>query len=125
MGNENDIITLVLGASTNPSRYAYLAIKSLRERNFKVLAVGLRTGQVDDVQILTGTPDFDDVDTITLYIGPRHQPQLYDYILKLKPRRVIFNPGTENPELFALLRNNGIDVEVACTLVLLSSKQYA
>lgn len=117
-------LTLVLGASENPSRYANIAINRLVDHKHPVRAIGLRPGEVAGVQIETGTPDYQDVDTVTLYLGPPRQPQYYDYIISLKPIRVIFNPGTENPDFYKLLRENDIQVEVACTLVLLATGQY-
>ncbi len=116
--------TLVLGASENPQRYANMAIRRLRQHQHPVHAVGLRPGKVDDVEILTGQPLFSDVDTVTLYIGPQHQTSIHDYILKLKPRRVIFNPGTEDQSFQDTLKAHGIQVEEACTLVLLGTGQY-
>lgn len=116
--------TLVIGASENPERYSYKAIHQLVKAGYEVNAVGLKKGNVAGVEIEIGKPIFDNIDTITLYVGPANQPVFYDYILSLKPRRVIFNPGTENPELFKLLRENKIEVEIACTLVLLATGAY-
>lgn len=116
--------TVVLGATENPDRYANIAIKRLLKYGHPVSAVGLKQGQVEDVKIQTGEPELNEVDTVTLYIGPKNQPPLYDYILKLKPRRVIFNPGTENYELEKLLDQNGIEPVEACTLVMLSTGEY-
>lgn len=116
--------TLVIGASENPSRYANIAINRLVSYNHPVVALGLREGEVAGVPIETGEPQFKDIDTVTLYLGPPRQPQYYDYILSLDPQRVIFNPGTENPEFYKLLRDKGVEVEVACTLVLLATSQY-
>tara|TARA_R110002072_G_scaffold41085_3_gene115793 strand:+ start:28284 stop:28646 length:363 start_codon:yes stop_codon:yes gene_type:complete len=116
--------TLVIGASTNPSRYSYLAINRLVDRNHSVVAVGIKEGTVAGVEILTNKPHFEGIDTITLYVNSKNQVEYYDYIINLKPKRVIFNPGTENPELYELLQKNNIEVEVACTLVLLGTNQY-
>lgn len=116
--------TLVLGASENPMRYSYLAINSLVRREHPVVAVGLKEADVAGIKILTTPAPFAEVDTVTLYLNPQRQKQYYDYIVGLKPNRVIFNPGTENPELYQLLRDNNIEVEVACTLVMLSTNQY-
>ena len=116
--------TLVVGASTNPSRYAYMAIKKLLQYNHPVVALGRRKGLVDGVEIEIEKLPFKDIDTITLYIGPKHQPEFYEYIVSLKPKRVIFNPGTENDEFYKVLNENNIDTEIACTLVLLSTNQY-
>lgn len=116
--------TLVLGASMNPSRYSNIAIKRLVSYQQPTVAVGLRKGEVQGISITNEEEDFEDVDTITLYLNPQRQKQYYDYILSLRPNRVIFNPGTENPELFALLRKNNIEIEIACTLVMLATNQY-
>lgn len=116
--------TLVFGASLKPYRYSNIAIRRLVEASEEVLAFGLREGHVARVRIATTCKDFEGVDTITLYMNPERQRPFYDTIIRLKPRRVIFNPGTENPEFYALLGRAGIEVEVACTLVLLSMGQY-
>jgi len=116
--------TLVLGASTNESRYSNIAIRRLRKKNIEVEAFGIRPGNVLDISIDTERKNYDNLDTVTLYLNPKRQEEYYDYLLELKPRRVIFNPGTENMELISLLQENGIETEVACTLVLLSMNQY-
>jgi hypothetical protein len=116
--------TLVLGASENPARYSFLAINSLRKHQHPVAAIGRRKGQVLDVEISTDKKPMDTVDTVTLYLNPLNQKEYYDYILSLRPKRIIFNPGTENNELYDLAKNNGIQPLEACTLVLLSTGQY-
>lgn len=116
--------TLVLGASLNPARYSNLAINRLVRHGQPTLAIGLRKGSVEGVNIETEKLPFKNVDTITLYLNAKRQKEYYDYIISLNPERVIFNPGTENPELYDLLRKNGIHFENACTLVMLSSQQY-
>ncbi|WP_109300536.1 CoA-binding protein [Aquimarina sp. AU474] len=116
--------TLVLGASLKPDRYSNFAIKKLTNHKHEVKAIGLREGDVAGVVIEKGLQDFSDINTVTLYLNPKRQQEYYDYIIDLKPERVIFNPGTENPELYALLKAAGIEVEIACTLVLLSTDQY-
>jgi len=116
--------TLVLGASENPARYSYLAINSLRRHQHPVAAIGRRKGKVLDVEIATDKKPMDTVDTVTLYLNPMNQKEYYDYILSLRPKRIIFNPGTENTELYDLAKNNGIQPLEACTLVLLSTGQY-
>lgn len=116
--------TLVLGASTNPSRYSNMAINRLNVRKHPVVAVGLREGKVGDVSIVKGQPNEKDVDTITLYLNSDNQKAYYDYILSLHPKRIIFNPGAENYELEELANKNGIKTMEACTLVLLSIGQY-
>ena len=109
--------TLVIGASTNPNRYSNIAIKRLRDKDLPVLALGLRKGRVLDVDIDAEKVDYKNIDT-------KRQEEYYDYIISLQPRRVIFNPGTENMEFVKLLKNNQIESEIACTLVLLSTNQY-
>ena len=116
--------TLVLGASANPSRYSYLAINRLVNANHPVEAIGLKEESVAGIKIQRDHPELHDIDTVTLYLNPSRQKDYYDYIIGLAPKRVIFNPGTENPELYDLLRQNGIGIEVACTLVLISIGQY-
>ena len=116
--------TLVIGASTNRSRYSYIAINRLTSANIPTAAIGLRPGDVAGVNIETEKVPFQDIDTVTLYLGPPRQEEYYDYVISLSPKRVIFNPGTENPEFYRLLRENDIEVEAACTLILLSTKQY-
>lgn len=117
--------TLILGASSNPERYAYKATIKLAQHGHEVFPVGLRAGKIEGHEILTNNPLIKDVDTVTLYVGPQNQPVYYDYILnQIKPKRIIFNPGTENPELENLAKQQGIETETACTLVLLSLDSY-
>jgi len=116
--------TLVLGASSNPGRYSYLAVKKLAGNKHPVVAVGRRKGLVGDVEIQTDQAPVEGVDTITLYLNPQNQVPYYDYILSLKPKRIIFNPGTENEELMRLAKQNNIQPVVACTLVMLSIGNY-
>lgn len=117
--------TLVLGASPNPERYAFKATIMLSEHSHSVFPVGLREGAIEDHPILTNTPKIENIDTLTLYVGPKNQPVYYDYIInEIKPKRIIFNPGTENEELQKLAQKNGIATEEACTLVLLSIGNY-
>lgn len=116
--------TLVLGASENPARYSNLAIKRLKNNNHPVVAIGRRRGMVAGIRIETEKPPVKDIDTVTLYINPRHQKEYYDYIISLHPKRIIFNPGAENDELAELALKNNIKPQEACTLVLLSTGQY-
>lgn len=116
--------TVLLGASDNPSRYSYLALNQLRAKNHPVEAIGRKRTTVADITIDTEKKPVEGVDTVTLYLNPDHQREYYDYILSLKPKRIIFNPGTENKELAALAGQNGIQTIEACTLVLLSTGQY-
>lgn len=116
--------TVVLGASGNPARYSYLAIQQLRAHKHPVVAIGRRIGHVADVDISKEHLPENDVDTVTLYLNPKNQVEYYDYILNLHPKRIIFNPGTENDELIQKAKENNIDPVIACTLVLLSTGQY-
>ena len=118
--------TVVVGASTNTGRYAYLASQMLTEYGHEIVPIGIKKGEVFGKEILDirSKPSITDVDTITLYIGPAHQPEYYDYLIGLKPKRIIFNPGTENEEFEQLAEENGITAEEACTLVLLRSRQF-
>jgi len=116
--------TVVLGASDNPSRYSYLALRRLVSHQHPVVAIGRKPGEVSGVPIQTGQPSLEQVDTITLYLNPQNQKEYYDYILGLQPRRIIFNPGTENEELVQKAEEKGIEPVIACTLVMLSTGQY-
>lgn len=116
--------TVVLGASNNPGRYSYLAIQRLRKYGHPVVAVGRRVGEVADVNITKEHIPEKDVDTVTLYLNPTNQLEYYDYILGLHPKRIIFNPGTENDELIRIAKENNIQPVIACTLVMLGTGQY-
>ncbi|MCY1721355.1 CoA-binding protein [Prolixibacteraceae bacterium Z1-6] len=116
--------TLVIGASENPARYSNKAIRALRLHNHDVVALAKRVGKVEDVVIQTEFPESEKIDTVSLYLGPQRQIEYYSQLVDLNPKRVIFNPGTENYELAELLEKNDIAVEEACTLVLLSIGDY-
>ncbi len=116
--------TLVVGASNKPGRFSYLAIKSLVNHNVDVFAIGARTGNVDGVEIFTQKTDIDNIHTVTLYLNSKNQASYIDYIVGLKPKRIIFNPGTENPELLSKARENKIEVVFDCTLVMLKNGSY-
>ncbi len=118
--------TVILGASPNQSRYAYVAAQMLHEKNIPFVPVGIKTGEVFGEKILDlkEKPSIDGVDTVTLYISAKNQPEWYDYILSLKPKRIVFNPGTQNPDLAALAKEDQIETVSACSLVMLSSGQY-
>ena len=116
--------TLIMGASTNPERYACKAANSLLNHGHEIELVGQKEGEIRENRVHTDYPDFEGIDTVTMYVGPKNQPSLYDYILKQKPRRIIFNPGAENAEFEAIAQAKGIETEEACTLVLLSIGQY-
>ena len=116
--------TLILGASDNPQRYSLLALQRLVAKGHPVVAIGKKTANVNGVNIETTTKPLADIDTITLYLNPANQRAYYDYILSLHPKRIIFNPGAENPELQSMAEAQGIKTMEACTLVLLSTGQY-
>ena len=116
--------TVVIGASPDADRYSYKATISLQNHNHTVYPIGIKKGSINGLTIINDKPLIKNIDTVTLYIGPDNQPEWYDYILKLNPKRIIFNPGTENPELIKLSNDKGIETEIACTLVLLNINQY-
>jgi uncharacterized protein len=116
--------TLVIGASTNPQRYSYLAVEKLKRYGHPVIAIGRKVSIVNDTAIITGMPELEGIDTITLYINPELQIQYADWMISLHPKRIIFNPGTENTDLAELAMANGIIAQEACTLVLLGTGQY-
>ena len=116
--------TLVIGASANPARYSFLAVQRLAALQHPVIALGLKKGLIGNTEIETEKKSFGDIDTITLYINPIRQKEYYDFILGLQPKRIIFNPGAENDELFSLAQQHRIKPIEACTLVLLSTGQY-
>jgi uncharacterized protein len=116
--------TVILGASNKPKRYSYLATQSLKKHGHTVFPLGLRQGAIEGTTIINDKPILQDIDTITLYLSPQNQKEWYNYILQVHPKRIVFNPGTENPELYSLAVENGIECTIACTLVLLSIGDY-
>jgi predicted CoA-binding protein len=122
--NNNKKLTVVLGASANPQRYSFLAVSRLKAHGHPVVAIGKREAQIADTPIIREHPPLENVDTVTLYLNPQRQQEYYDYILQLRPKRIIFNPGTENEELEQLASQHGIAPIEACTLVMLSTGQY-
>lgn len=116
--------TLIIGASTNPERYSFKAANSLLKHGHEIEMLGMREGEVAGHKILTGEPALNDIDTVTMYVSARNQPAFYNYVLKLKPRRVVFKPGAENAEFEELLQKNNIEAMEACTLVMLSIGNY-
>lgn len=116
--------TLVIGASTNPARYSNMAIRSLLNHGHEVVALAKRESFVGNVKIQTEFPDDQTIHTVTMYVGPQHQPEYYVPIFDLNPKRVIFNPGTENSEFVEMLESRGIETIEGCTLVMLATGQY-
>lgn len=116
--------TLVIGGSVKPERFSNKAIRKLLKYGFPVVSIGLREGVVEGVKIETGTPEYSDIHTVTLYIGRAKQPGYYDYLIGLKPKRIIFNPGTENIEFRELADRNGIETIEYCTLIMLNEGSF-
>jgi predicted CoA-binding protein len=116
--------TLIIGASTKRMRYSNRAIRRLLEHGHSVVGIGKSGGNVSGVEVNNEMVHDNDFDTVSLYINRHIQPEYYDYIVSLNPKRVIFNPGTENTEFYEILKDNNIEVEIACTLVLLRTNQY-
>ena len=118
--------TVIIGATNDPSRYAFIAARMLKQYNHEIVPIGIKKGEVfgSKIENIFEKPVVDGVDTITMYIGPQRQPEWYDYLLSLKPKRIIFNPGTENDELEKMAEDKGIEVVEGCTLVMLRSNQY-
>lgn len=116
--------TLVLGASPKPERYSFRAVNLLKKYGHPVVALGVREAMIGDTKIIKGFPNFNNIDTITLYLGPKNQIGFYNYILEINPRRIIFNPGTYNLDLINMAEEKGIEIIEACTLVMLSTGKF-
>jgi len=116
--------TIVLGATPNPVRFSYKAVKSLLRNDQEVVAVGFRKGEIEEEEILVGQPPIEDVHTVSIYIGSSRQVDYYDYIFSLNPKRVIFNPGTVNTEFMVRLKEKGIESVSGCMLVMLSEGEF-
>jgi uncharacterized protein len=113
--------TLVVGASPNPQRYSNKAVRLLKHNKHEVLPLGIREGKIDGLKIITEMRDVSNIHTVTLYVRPGRQSEYYEYLLSLKPQRIIFNPGTENAEFINLAQEAGIETVQNCTLVMLNS----
>jgi hypothetical protein len=116
--------TLVVGASENPTRYSHLALERLTEKGHGIEGIAKKGFFFKDFFIGTEKQPWKDIDTVTMYVGPQHQSEYYDYILSLHPRRIIFNPGAENPEFAKMAEKEGVIPIEACTLVMLSTGQF-
>ena len=116
---DNKKKTLVIGGSLKPERYSNIAIRKLIRYGHPVVSVGLRNGEVEGVKIDTGRPDYEDIHTVTMYVGPANQPAFYDYILQTNPKRIVFNPGTENDDFEEMAKQKNIETIRHCTLVML------
>lgn len=117
-------ITMVLGASPNPKRYSYMATVMLLEKGHVVYPYGIKKGMIETMPIVQDWPINGSITSLTLYLGPTAQEAYYEQIIALKPQRIIFNPGTENPTLVQLANTAGIETIEACTLVMLKTGQY-
>jgi predicted CoA-binding protein len=117
-------IVVVLGASPNPDRYSYKAVKRLVSNNHQVVAIGKRKGFIGDIPIITGQPEIKDVHTVLMYLAPYHQGEIFDYVISLKPKRVVFNPGTESPEFEEWLESYDIKVVHDCSLLMMASGRF-
>jgi predicted CoA-binding protein len=124
LNEKHSLKTLILGASVKPGRYALLAANSLTRHGHEIELVGRDRGEINGVKIKHNTLGITNIDTVSLYLNPSNQEPYENFILELKPRRVIFNPGTENPDFESRLTENGIEAIEACTLVMLSTNQY-
>jgi len=116
--------TVIIGASTNSTRYAFQAVLDLNKKGFEVFPIGIKPGEIEGIEIITSQPIIKQVHTVSIYLNSTKQKQLYNYILGMKPKRIIFNPGSENAELAQLAYEQKIQVEHACTLVLLRTNLY-
>jgi len=118
--------TVIVGASNNPNRYSFIAANQLKSHKYPIIPLGIKKGMVADEEIIDirSLPHFEDIHTITMYVGPQHQSDIEEYLLSLKPKRIIFNPGTENEPFAQKARHQGIETLNACTLVMLSTKQF-
>jgi predicted CoA-binding protein len=118
--------TLIVGATDNPERYAYRAAELLQAKGVPFVPIGIKKGLVfgKEIMDLRQKPILAAIHTVTLYLGPQNQPEWIDYLIGLQPKRILFNPGTENPEFYSKAKAAGIEVLEACTLVLLTTGQF-
>ena len=115
---------VVLGASPNPERFSYKAVKRLIRNNFQVVAIGKKKGMIENVSIITGQPPLGDVHTVLMYLAPYHQGEIFDYVVSLRPKRIIFNPGTESPEFEEFLESYNIEIVKDCSLVMMATGRF-
>jgi uncharacterized protein len=117
---------IVVGASDNPERYSYKAIKMLQAKGYTPIPVHPKLTEIESLKVYPSLESLpkEEFDTITLYINPEISSSLAEEIIKINPHRVIFNPGSENAELEKVLSVNEIETLEACTLVMLSTEQF-
>ncbi len=116
--------TLVLGASPNPLRFSHKMVKSLVRHGYEVIPIGIREGQIAEVDIVIGKPKLENIHTVSLYLQPEKQKEYYEYLIELHPHRIIFNPGTFNQELSSLAEKNDIQTVKDCGLVMINNGFY-
>lgn len=116
--------TVVIGASLKEERYSNQCIRLLREHKIETIAIGNKAGKIEDVDIIVGRPNESKVETVAIYLSPKNQEAYYDYIIGLKPERILFPPGTENPDFYKKANALGIETEEACPLVMLKTGSY-
>nr|WP_320118418.1 CoA-binding protein [uncultured Marinifilum sp.] len=116
--------TLVIGASTKEDRYSNQCVKLLREHNIETVALGNKAGTIKDIEIQTGRPTETNVQTVAIYLSAKNLKSYEDYIINLKPERVLFPPGTENSDFYEKAKAYGIATEEACPLVMLKTGVY-
>jgi len=117
-------IIVVLGASPNPDRFSYKAVKRLTSNHYQVVAIGKRKGMIGDVPIINGQPEIKDVHSVLMYLAPYHQGEIFEYVVSLRPKRVIFNPGTESPEFEEWLESYNIEIVRDCSLVMMATGRF-
>jgi predicted CoA-binding protein len=116
--------TLLIGASPNKNRFSYKAVELMSQYGIEVIPIGVRAGKIAGNNIIMGFPVIKSIHTITLYISQQHQKLYYDYIISLKPKRIIFNPGSENPEFELILEREKIKFSYSCTLLMIVKGEY-
>jgi predicted CoA-binding protein len=117
-------IVVVLGASPNSERFSYKAVKRLISNNYQVVAIGKSNGFIGNIPIVTGQPALNDVHTVLMYLAPYHQGEIFDYVISLRPKRVIFNPGTESPEFEEWLTSYDIEIVHDCSLIMMAAGRF-
>lgn len=114
---------LVLGASENTRRYSHNTVKLLLKKGYNPIAIGRKEGQIGETKICTEIEE-NEIDTVSVYVNPENQKSYYDQIVNLNPRRVIFNPGSENDEFVKILKANNIEHMYFCTSILLNTGNF-
>ncbi|MGM0612939.1 MAG: CoA-binding protein [Bacteroidota bacterium] len=121
---KEDKKTIVLGVSPDPKKRAHRVCKKLMEKGHTIVPLGIREGKVNNIPIITNTNNPQKAHTIVIFLRASRQKAWLSYILASNPKRIIFNPGSENPELVEIAKEREIDVLYGCTLLMLSSNRY-